>query len=57
MLVLSRYVEESIMIGDDIEIIVSEVRGKKVKLAIKAPENVKIFRKEIYNSPNTSKKN
>ena len=57
MLVLSRYVDESIMIGDDIEIIVSEVSGKKVKLAIKAPENVKIFRKEIYNFPNTSKKN
>jgi len=47
MLVLTRKKDESIIIGDDIEIIVSEISEDKVKLAIKAPKNVKIFRKEL----------
>lgn len=47
MLVLTRKKDESIIVGDDIEIIVSEISEDKVKLAIKAPKNVKIFRKEL----------
>lgn len=47
MLVLTRKKDESIIIGDDIEIIVSEISEDKVKIAIKAPKNVKIFRKEL----------
>lgn len=48
MLVLTRKIGESIMIGDDIEIKVTEVRGKKIRLGIKAPAFVPVNRKEIY---------
>jgi len=48
MLVLTRKIGESIMIGDEIEISVTEVRGKKIRLGIKAPAFVPINRKEIY---------
>ena len=47
MLVIKRKVSESIMIGDDIEIIISEISQDKVKLAINAPKEVKITRKEL----------
>lgn len=47
MLVLTRKKDESIIIGDEIEIIVSEISEDKVKIAIKAPKNIKIFRKEL----------
>ena len=47
MLVLARKKNESILIGDDIEIIVSEISEDRVKLAIRAPQNMKIFRKEL----------
>lgn len=47
MLVISRKVSESIMIGDDIEIIVSEISSDKVKLAVKAPKNIAIMRHEL----------
>ena len=48
MLVLSRQTDQSIMIGDDIEIFVVEVRGGKVRLGINAPKQVTVHRKEIY---------
>lgn len=48
MLVLARKVNQSIMLGDQIEIIVVDVQGDQVKLGIRAPRDVKIFRKEIY---------
>jgi carbon storage regulator len=48
MLVLSRQRDQSIMIGDQIEIKVVDVRGEKVRLGINAPRNVKVDRKEIY---------
>ena len=48
MLALSRKVNESIMLGNDIEVTVLEVKGDQVKIGIKAPKNVSIFRKEIY---------
>ena len=48
MLVLTRQRNESIMIGDNIEVTLLEVRGDKVRLGIRAPVDVRIFRKEVY---------
>jgi carbon storage regulator len=48
MLVLSRKIKESIMIGDEIEITIVAVEGDQVKLGINAPKNIDIHRKEIY---------
>ena len=48
MLVLTRKLKESIMIGDDIEITVLAVEGDQIKLGIKAPKHVEIHRKEVY---------
>ncbi|MBG9586614.1 carbon storage regulator CsrA [Cytobacillus firmus] len=48
MLVLTRRIKESIMVGDDIEISILSIEGDQVKLGISAPKNVDIHRKEIY---------
>ena len=48
MLALSRKTGESIVIGNDVEITVLEIRGDQVKLGINAPKSVPIYRKEIY---------
>ena len=48
MLVLSRTINESIMIGDDIEVLIVNVRGGKVRLGIIAPNNIPVHRREIY---------
>ena len=48
MLVLSRRKEESIIVGDNIEVKIIEVRGKKVRLGITAPRSISVHRKEIY---------
>jgi carbon storage regulator len=48
MLVLSRQRDETIMIGDDIEITVVDIRGEKVRLGINAPPHVPVHRKEVY---------
>ena len=48
MLVLSRQRDETIMIGDDIEITVVDIRGDKVRLGINAPKSVQVHRKEVY---------
>ena len=48
MLVLSRKLEESIMIGDEIEIKVISVQGETVKLGITAPRSIPVHRKEVY---------
>lgn len=48
MLALSRKSGESIMIGNDIEISILEVKGDQVKIGINAPKSVPIYRKEIY---------
>ena len=50
MLVLSRQRDESIMIGDDVEIIIVDVRGDKVRLGITAPKSVPVHRREIYDA-------
>ncbi len=48
MLVLSRQRDETIKIGDDIEVTVVDIRGDKVRLGITAPKSVTVHRKEIY---------
>ncbi len=48
MLVLSRKTNESIMIGDDIEVSVIEITGKTIKLGIEAPKDIVVHRKEVY---------
>ncbi|MBP1913355.1 carbon storage regulator CsrA [Lederbergia galactosidilytica] len=48
MLVLTRKKGESIQIGDDIEITITQVKGDQVKIGINAPKNVEIHRKEIW---------
>jgi formyltetrahydrofolate-dependent phosphoribosylglycinamide formyltransferase/carbon storage regulator CsrA len=48
MLVLSRQRDQSIMIGDDIDITVVDIRGDKVRLGINAPRNVSVHRKEVF---------
>ena len=47
-MVLSRQVEQTIMIGDTIEVKVVGIRGDKVKLGIEAPGNVAVHRREVY---------
>ncbi|CAN5816090.1 hypothetical protein BH11PLA1_BH11PLA1_17280 [soil metagenome] len=53
MLVLSRQRDETIMIGDDIEITIVDIRGDKVRLGINAPSKVAVHRKEVYESIRT----
>ncbi len=48
MLVLTRKTGESITIGNEIKIVVHEIKGKQVQLGITAPPNVRIYREEIY---------
>ena len=48
MLVLSRQRDETIMIGDEIEVTVVDIRGDKVRIGINAPKSVSVHRKEVY---------
>ena len=50
MLVLSRQKDESIMIGDDVEITIVDVRGDKVRLGITAPRKIPVHRREVYDA-------
>jgi len=50
MLVLSRQKDESIMIGDDVEITIVDVRGNKVRLGITAPRSIAVHRREVYDA-------
>ena len=48
MLVLTRKSNQSIMIGDDVEVSVLAIVGEKVRIGIQAPRDVPVFRKEVY---------
>ncbi len=48
MLVLTRKSNQSIMIGDDIEISVLSIMGEKVRIGIQAPRDIPVFREEVY---------
>ncbi len=50
MLVLSRQKDESIVIGDDVEITIVDVRGDKVRLGITAPKSISVHRREVYDA-------
>ena len=50
MLVLSRKKDEVIRIGDDIKLMVIEIRGEKVRIGIQAPKDVPVHRQEIYDA-------
>ena len=50
MLVLSRQKDESIMIGDNVEITIVDVRGDKVRLGITAPRDISVHRREVYDA-------
>lgn len=50
MLVLSRQRDETIMIGDDVEITVVDIRGDKVRIGITAPPRIAVHRKEVYDA-------
>ena len=50
MLVLSRQKDESIMVGDEVEITIVDVRGDKVRLGITAPKSIAVHRREVYDA-------
>ena len=50
MLVLSRQRDETIMIGDDVQITVVDIRGDKVRIGINAPRHIQVHRKEVYDA-------
>ena len=50
MLVLSRQRDETIMIGDEVEITIVDIRGDKVRLGITAPRSIQVHRKEVYDA-------
>lgn len=56
MLVLSRSKDESIMIGEDIEVTIVDVRGHKVRLGITAPKEIPVHRREVYEAIHRVKK-
>jgi len=50
MLVLSRQRDESIMIGDNVQVTIVDIRGDKVRLGIVAPAEISVHRKEVYDA-------
>jgi carbon storage regulator len=48
MLVLSRHMDESIMVGDNVEIVIVGIGRNEIRLGINAPKSVPVYRKEIY---------
>ncbi|MDR1566128.1 MAG: carbon storage regulator CsrA [Treponema sp.] len=50
MLILSRKVNEKIMIGDDISVSIIEIRGDQVRLGVDAPKAVKVYRQEVFDA-------
>lgn len=50
MLVLTRKKNQKIMIGDDIELTIVDIKNEQIKLGVSAPRHVKVFRKEVYDA-------
>jgi carbon storage regulator len=50
MLILSRKVDEKIMIGEDISVSIIEIRGDQVRIGVDAPKAVKVFRQEVFDA-------
>jgi carbon storage regulator len=48
MLALSRKLNESIIVGNEVEITILEIKGEQVKIGINAPKTVPVYRKELY---------
>ncbi len=57
MLILTRKVGESLIIGDDVSIIVLGVKGNQVRIGVDAPKSVSVHREEIYNKIQDEKNN
>lgn len=55
MLILTRRVNETLMIGDDVTLTVLEIRGNQVRIGVKAPKNISVHREEIYQKINPTK--
>ncbi len=56
MLVLSRQKDESIMVGDNVEITIVDIRGGRVRLGITAPKDIPVHRREIYDAIQNQRK-
>ncbi|MCL2192904.1 MAG: carbon storage regulator CsrA [Treponema sp.] len=50
MLILSRKVDEKIVIGDDISVSIVEIRGDQVRIGVDAPKTIKVFRQEVFDA-------
>ena len=50
MLILSRKINEKIMIGDDISVSIIEIRGDQVRIGVDAPKAIKVFRQEVFDA-------
>jgi carbon storage regulator len=50
MLILSRKINEKIMIGEDISVSIIEIRGDQVRIGVDAPKTVKVFRREVFDA-------
>jgi len=50
MLILSRKINEKVIIGDDISVSIIEIRGDQVRIGIDAPKKVKVFRQEVFDA-------
>jgi carbon storage regulator len=50
MLILSRKIDEKIMIGDDISVSIIEIRGDQVRIGVDAPKSVKVYRQEVFDA-------
>jgi len=50
MLILSRKVNEKVLIGDDISVSIIEIRGDQVRIGVDAPKKIKVFRQEVFDA-------
>ncbi|RKI43256.1 carbon storage regulator [bacterium D16-51] len=57
MLALARKINQSIMIGNDVEVTLLEIKGDQIKIGINAPKDVPIYRKEIFDQIQQENKN